>query len=236
MSKKVTNSTNEKHTNEVVTDYLTHDILREIVAELEQTKTRLLNEIDVLKAQLQQKKDDQADIYFFLNKKCDENYETIASLEEQILREQNDREEAERISEKKIDNLMNRVAADDARYLAKIKDLEDKILSLKEYSTHREEQKLLNESLHTTLEFEREQFASTKDEMERRLMQDRERLRKEIEHKSDLLKAEVDSRVKDKLSKKTKRIFMMNSAIKKELANQVMSTSFLVIKHSRSVH
>ena len=47
----------------------------------------------------------QADIYYYLNKKLDDNYDTIKNLEEQTINEQLDREISERKYEKMIDEL-----------------------------------------------------------------------------------------------------------------------------------
>jgi len=50
-------------------------------------------------------KADQADIYYFLQKKLDDNYNNLSELEDQILQEQADRERAEEAYEGRIREL-----------------------------------------------------------------------------------------------------------------------------------
>jgi hypothetical protein len=45
-----------------------------------------------LKVELEQQKADEADIYYYLHKKLDDNYDVIAKLEKQVLTEQTDRQ------------------------------------------------------------------------------------------------------------------------------------------------
>ena len=66
---------------------------------LEDEKQKLLLDIENLKTNLQQQKRDQEDIYYYLNKKCDESFDVIASLEEQLHSEQADREAVEKAYE-----------------------------------------------------------------------------------------------------------------------------------------
>jgi hypothetical protein len=55
-----------------VGDMLTINSLRESVAALEDQKMKLLVALQDARDQLKQQKTDQADIYYYLNKKCDE--------------------------------------------------------------------------------------------------------------------------------------------------------------------
>src|SRR4051812_10038214 len=86
-----------------ITESLSLNVLKELVNSLEETKLKLLLNVKELKEKLSQQKEDQTDIYYFLNKKCDESFEVIASLEEQILNEQADREIAEKLYENKLE-------------------------------------------------------------------------------------------------------------------------------------
>eukprot|EP01031_Cornospumella_fuschlensis_P008685 gene8685-10702_t len=84
---------------------LTIETLKETIKSLEESKLGLVVTVKELKDKLAQQKDDQADIYYFLNKKCDESFEIIATLEEQLLNEQADREISEKLYESKIEEL-----------------------------------------------------------------------------------------------------------------------------------
>ena len=66
---------------------------------LEDEKKTLLSDVTSLTEGLERQKRDQEDIYYYLNKKCDESFDVIASLEEQLRSEQADREVAEKAYE-----------------------------------------------------------------------------------------------------------------------------------------
>ena len=111
-----------------VGDMLTINSLRESVAALEEQKMKLLVALQDARDQLKQQKTDQADIYYYLNKKCDESFEVIASLEEQLLNEQSDREVSEKGFENRYEELRMSTGQTEAKLHAKISDLESRFV------------------------------------------------------------------------------------------------------------
>ena len=109
-----------------VADMLTINSLRESVAALEDQKMKLLVALQDSRDQLKQQKTDQADIYYYLNKKCDESFEVIASLEEQLLNEQSDREVSEKGFENRYEELRMSAGQAEVKLHAKISDLESR--------------------------------------------------------------------------------------------------------------
>ena len=77
---------------QVASNLIANTLLSSMVTALEETKLNLTLNVKSLKEDLHVQKRDQQDVYYYLNKKCDDAYEIIASLEEQILTEQADRE------------------------------------------------------------------------------------------------------------------------------------------------
>jgi hypothetical protein len=199
---------------------LTNAILSEMVNNLEDTKLKLLLNVKELKEKLNQQKEDQADIYYYLNKKCDESFEVIASLEEQILTEQADREIAEKMYENRIEDLKITSQQTENKFLSKITDLEKKIESLQNFSQQKNDMEENLNSLMRTLENERERFRKNAEDMENQFLMDRERLRKSYDNKFETIKRELESSIDGKLSKKTKNIQITNILIKKELDDQ----------------
>jgi hypothetical protein len=63
-----------------------------------------------LRALLEGGKADQADIYYYLQKKLDDNYNSMSELEVQIIHEQADRERAENAYEHRIKELEAQLA------------------------------------------------------------------------------------------------------------------------------
>jgi predicted negative regulator of RcsB-dependent stress response len=106
---------------------LTVNSLRETIGVLEDSKSKLLVSLQEARDQLKQQKADQADIYYYLNKKCDESFEVIASLEEQLLNEQSDREISEKGYESKLEELRIQSSNTEAKLHAKISDLESRL-------------------------------------------------------------------------------------------------------------
>lgn len=101
-------------------DDLTVSIMKDVVVQLEEQKKRLLLNIVQLKEELSEQKKEQADVYYYLNKKLDDNFETIASLEEQLLNEQDDREAAERVYERRIEDLTSKINVDEIRFTTRV--------------------------------------------------------------------------------------------------------------------
>jgi hypothetical protein len=204
-----------------LTDNLTNGMLRDYIADLEQQKVKLLLGLKEYRQKYEQQKSDQSDIYFYLNKKLDENYETITALEEQILSEQADRESQERVLEKRIHTLELENVAMEAKYLAKLNEAEEKLNKLKEFGENKDELDRNLRKLLETLEEERKQFRAMTDEMDRRAVQERERIKKDCIRQFEEYKETLQADADQKLSAKTKKTQAMNAMIKSELTYQV---------------
>lgn len=215
--------------NSNVSDLLTIESLKETVKALEENKLNLLVTINELKEKLTQEKADQADIYFFLNKKCDESFEIIATLEEQLLNEQADREIAEKLYETKIEELRVSAGNTEARLLAKVNELEGKLEMLSGFAETKDETERIMKELMSKLDDEREQFRVNADTMENRFLLEREKLRKSYDIKYESLKKDLEASMDGKLSKKTQRTQIMNVVMKKELDTQVFSSIYPAI-------
>lgn len=207
-------------------------MLREMINELEETKLKLLLNIKELKEKLVQQKDDQADIYFYLNKKCDESFEVIASLEEQIINEQTDREIAEKMYENRIEEQKTAHHTMEAKHLSKISELETRLEMLNSFNDEKEESEKNLKILMNKLEEERTQFRVNTENIENRFLVERDKLRKTYDQKYEKIKKELESSVEVKMSNKTKKTQLMNVIMKKELDNQVtIWPSFVVCFH-----
>lgn len=202
-------------------DNLTNGMLRDYIADLEQQKTKLLLSVKEYRQKYEQQKSDQNDIYFYLNKKLDENYETISALEEQILSEQADRESQERLLEKRIHILESEAVAMEAKYLSKLNEAEEKLNKLKEFGENKEELDRNLRKLLDTLEEERKQFRAMSEEMDRRSVQEKERIKKDCARQFEEYKESLQADADQKLSTKTKQTQAMNAIIKSELSYQV---------------
>jgi chromosome segregation ATPase len=206
-----------------VTEILNIQILQDTIRTLEETKLKLLQTVKELKEQLQQQKDDQADIYFYLNKKCDESFEVIASLEEQLSNEQSDREVSEKLYEAKLEEARTSYANMETKLNAKIGELESRLEMMNKYGESKDEMDRNLTDLMNKLEEERKQFRITAESMENKFLMEREKMRKTYETKYENLKKDVEASIDGKITKKTQRTQIMNAVIRKELDTQVMN-------------
>lgn len=201
-------------------DELTNGMLMDQLEELEEQKTKLLLNLKECKDKYEQQKSDQTDIYYYLNKKLDENYETIALLEEQILNEQAQREIHEKKLEKRIEELEAKLAADEQKYKSKLKEAEEKLQKLKDFSDNKDELEKNFEKLLETLEVERKHYSELVDENERKSIRERDRFRKDCMAEFEEHKQKLQEEADDKLSSKTKKTLKTNKMIKTELTYQ----------------
>jgi chromosome segregation ATPase len=204
-----------------VTEVLNIQILQETIKSLEENKLKLVQTIKELKEQLKQQKDDQADIYYYLNKKCDESFEIIASLEEQISNEQNDREITEKSYETRLEESRTNYANMESKFTAKLGELENRLEMVNKYGESKDEMERALNDLMNKLEEERKQFRITAENMENKYLIEREKLRKSYEMKYENMKKELEASIDGKISKKTQRTQIMNAVIRKELDTQV---------------
>jgi hypothetical protein len=220
---------------------LTNLNLRDFIARLEEQKIRLLLNIKDYKNTLEQAKEDQTDIYYYLNKKLDDNYELIASLETQILNEQADREISEKIFEKKVEELESKAASDEIKANSRINDLEEKLANLREFEDLKKEQDRKLQQLLDTLETERAKFTEATDAMELKTIRERDRMRVEQERVVKELRDKAKDDVLANLDGATLETWKENDRVKQELkyqslqANEVLKLNKGVVERDRAL-
>jgi hypothetical protein len=195
--------------------------LRDYVEELEKKHIALSQYAKSVKEENDLKSKDQADIYYYLNKKLDDNYDTINKLEEQILREQSEREVSEKEYEKTIEQLTAKLAADEAKFKQKINDLQDNVDSLSEFVSQKSDMEKKMKELTKTIESERGSLKSRLDDMEKKCIQDKSKLQRDFDLQLEELKKRHQEEIHDKLSAKAKKTALLNTLYKKELSYQV---------------
>jgi hypothetical protein len=196
-------------------------LLRDYVEELEKKQLKLVEIANETQKENEQRAKDQTDIYYYLNKKLDENYDTIQRLEEQILREQAEREVSEKDYEKTIEKLQQKIQADEAKANSKISDLTEKLEAVNEFILKKSEIEASLQETRAAVDAEKAENDRLKAEMEKRLIQEKRKLRQEflieLEGVKRLHKTEIDG----KLSTRTKRTKIKNAILKQELDYQV---------------
>lgn len=219
-----------------VSEALSNAMLRQMVEELQQTKLKLVLNIKELQDANAQQRADHEDIYYYLNKKCDDSFEVISSLEEQILAEQASREVAEKGFEKKIEELKTKFGFEESRYLARITELEDKSKALKEFGERRDEMEKNLEKLMRTLDEERVAYRQSISDLENKSIYERETLRKDFERKVEAVRKEVELSLEEQLPEKAKKTQIAFNRIRTEMKYQVPPTYLMHPLHALYFH
>lgn len=194
----------------------------------EENKLALLLQVNDLKETLSMQKHDQRDIYFYLNKKCDDSYNIVAQLEEQISMEQQDRENCERALEQRIAELENKICSDEERSRVKIGVLEDKLTGLEKFH---DTQILLERQIQEykeTIERERRENAARLDDLELQQTVVRDTMRKEKDQALADLRVEMNQSLESRMPAAMQKTLLINSLIKRELQQQSVTAMDLL--------
>lgn len=210
----------EKTKQELVEQQLTFINQNEMIMKLEDQKGKLLLSLQQCQATLEQQKNDQADIYYYLNKKLDDNYDTIKSLEEQLINEQLEREIAEKQYERQIEELKAKNTQDELSFTIKVGELETKLINLKEFADQKNELTANFEKLLITLETERRQFKQLSDQMEMRAIKAKADLKRELAENLHQEQQLLHTSLEQHLTKKTQETIQVNRRVNEELQYQ----------------
>lgn len=197
-------------------------LLREYVEQLEQQRLAMTQKTAELKAENEQRAKDQADVYFYLNKKLDDNYDVINSLEEQIIREQNEREISEKEYENALEAAQAKLVSEEGRYKSKIFELEDKLEQVRDFVGRRGELEEELSNLKALLENERVDFKERYDQLDRARLLEKKQMRDEFEIEIATIQKNHKADIESKLSRKAKKSNILNTMYKKELKYQVL--------------
>ena len=186
----------------------------------EEQKLALTLNIKALNEELTQQKADQADVYYYLNKKCDDSFEVISSLEEQLLTEQADREVAEKLYENRVEALTHQLDEQGQEMGAKIGKLEKELTGLQAFAAKKGAMEKEIASLKRSLEKERASCKSAIAEMEQQWTLERNRLKRASDQALQDLKDEIDKGLSGRLDKISRETMERNGHVEQELRVQ----------------
>jgi hypothetical protein len=210
-------------------------VLSDTVQALEEGKLTLALAVKSLKENLEQHKQDARDVYYYLNKKCDDSYEVIAQLEEQLLTEQADREVAEKRYEEQIlhDQRVNNLEQD--RLHATISKQSEKLTGLDDFLDQKEGMEEEMAVLKATLQKEREQNKTVLKELDLSWTIERDKLRKGYHRDLAALRQEMDDKLVGKMTEKTINIHTRNNQMSAELHHQSKQADQVLIYNQMTV-
>ena len=186
----------------------------------EEAKLSLLLKVKDLQDELDVKMKDQKDVYFYLNKKCDDSYNMIAQLEEQLSAEQLDREVCEKGYEERIAALTLQLKNEQESSRQTISNLEDKLMSFSSFHDTKVRLDTRISELEAILSDERGAAAKTIDSLELRLTVDRDRSNKEKATALETLRQEMEHSLESRLPKAVQKTIKVNTLIREELRQQ----------------
>eukprot|EP00937_MAST-01D_sp_MAST-1D-sp2_P003090 g3090.t1 len=152
-----------------------------LVEQLEKTKAeteQLVMERDGLKKDLITQREDEADVYYYLHKKLDDNYDVIAGLEKQILTEQAERERQAKRSQRQYDELESSTSSKIKTLTSKLGDAEKELENLVEFKERKEEIERQHAEMLRERAEEKEAHRSTVEELDRKIVREKERAEK----------------------------------------------------------
>jgi hypothetical protein len=210
-------------------------MMSEMVTALEEGKLSLVMAVKQLKEQLDQQKKDQTDVYYYLNKKCDDSYEIIATLQEQLLTEQADREVSEKQFEQQIENLTVSGETEQSKLKAVITNQTDKLSGLDTFMLQKETLEEELGALKHTLATERDQNTKILRQMDFEWTIERDKLRKGYEKSLVELREEMEGKLESRVAVKTRDIHVRNNEISVELAHQCKQADQVLIYYQGTV-
>jgi hypothetical protein len=207
-------------------------LLREYVEELEAKQLHITQQAELCRAENQVRDKDQADVYYYLNKKLDDNYDVIHTLEEQIIREQSEREISEKEYEQAIEALQGKMAADESRYKSRLLELENKLEQVREYMGQKDEFLGQVEELTGTIQKDKADFAQRYEDLDKARIQEKQQLRNDFNLEMESVKRHHKADIDSKLSDKAKKSKILNTMYKKELKYQTLQAEEVLVHDS----
>jgi hypothetical protein len=210
-------------------------LLEKQLEEVEKERDELLAERDGLKKDLETQRADEADVYYYLHKKLDDNYDVIAGLEKQVLTEQTTRERAERAAKKTLDDLEASTGKTIKQLTSDLDAAQKQLEDLVEFKERKEELERLHALMVLEREEERRAQAEEKAALERDIVRGKERVKKEMVDKIMETKRNLLSMTEDNLNETTKRTIMENEQMGAELSYQARETEKMLKKNKKLV-
>lgn len=148
--------------------------------ELRERKKKALSELFDVQNDIKTQKEDQNDVYFFLHKKLDDNYDIISALEHQLLSEELERKASEEKYEEELEKDRKTFEAEEAVLKEKLRDVDEKLYGLKDVNGYKQETEQEMSTLLREIEEERAAHYKAMAELERSAIKKKEVLKQRL--------------------------------------------------------
>lgn len=177
--------------------------------------------------QVKQMEEDKADIIAYLNRTLASKMEIISELEDKLTELHKVREEENAVSHQKLKEWENKFKAMHDQLTSEIKLLNGKLNSLEEFRIQRDELMAKFDEQEETLKETHRKHKEVFYEMEQKAIQDKDRLRKEVEKKLLELSNEFNRTREIRVAAHTQRLVRENIALTNEM-DKMMRTQLRV--------
>ncbi|CBJ33834.1 conserved unknown protein [Ectocarpus siliculosus] len=208
---------------------------------LELEKRGLLENIRVLRLRLADEKEDQSDVYYYLHKKLDDNYDVISALQRQLMVETADREKAEKEYTRQIEELEARRDEELGPLKEKLMTEEEQLNGMHEAAKNKQEADAKRARLECEIETTQFTFENDLNTERRKKLQEKQRVRTQVEEEIMTLSSELFSKKEVELADKTVRAKDNNDKLhaalqaKAKQAEQMMVMNQGLIFENRSL-
>ncbi|CAB1115296.1 unnamed protein product [Ectocarpus sp. CCAP 1310/34] len=154
---------------------------------------------------LQTLPEDQSDIYYYLHKKLDDNYDVISALQRQLMIETADREKAEKEYTRQIEQLEARRDEVLGPLKEKLMTEEEQLNGMHEAAKNKQEADAKRARLESEIETTQSTFENDLNTERRKQLQEKQRVRTQVEEEIMTLSSDLFSKKEVELADKTVR-------------------------------
>ncbi|OQR94075.1 hypothetical protein THRCLA_08255 [Thraustotheca clavata] len=206
-------------------------VMNDHMKTMEQENALLKAENNTLKAKLLQQREDEADIYFYLHKKLDGNYEVISQLENEIESVKREKTTMEEQYNSDLAAKTEQFSKEKKDWSERMESAESTLHALELFQERKTALENTLDQLESQLTREKDQHRQQLMDIERKNIQEKERIKKEMLVKIKENKQNLLAMTEDQLHTTTKRTMMENDQMISELQYQSKETEKLLAKY-----
>lgn len=210
--------------------------IRDLVEKLARSKEKfdlLLGENDTLAKQQKRTSHDKQDIVEFLNIKVQEHEKHITTLDEKIAQLEQERKEIEQKLLLELDTLSKLSESEKAALSATCAKYKAELDTLADFRAKKDDMELMLITLNRRLELKEKEFKDLVHSMERKVLQDKNQMKKEMLHKVNEAVANFRRVADQQMAETTKRAIRENMAITSQLKKMSAKTIDLISENEQ---
>ncbi|XP_055600972.1 cilia- and flagella-associated protein 157 [Uranotaenia lowii] len=202
---------------------ITINDLNQKLARLRTHNVQIEERNEELESKLKQVEEDRADVTAFLNRILQEKLAVIVELEDKLSELSKVRDQENEECQKQINSLDAKFKAMHEQLTSEIKLLTGKLNSMEEFRIQRDELMAKFDAQDTELKEQTKRHKTTLYEMERKVILDKDRLRKDVENKLLQLSTEFTKSSEIRVAAHTQRLVRENISLNNEMDRMIFT-------------